>query len=275
MIRLSALVCVSNQDSTLADCLRRLSFCDEIVVVADRCTDRSQEIARRAGAVVIDGIFPLESQRKSAGLELCSGDWILEIEPDEFVDPALAWEVRAALQMRPAGDHFEIPVDNYVGSTLVRHGWAGGLGVASSVRLYRRGVKHWKPQRLHGGVTLAGAPAGALKGALRRTVGRDIGEMIDRLNRLTALNAEDLADACDPGKLGSGVLGGARQFLRSYLARKGWQEGRLGFLVALMAGLYPVLSHLRAREVLESRRNAMFAEPRRGQVREVVGFGAR
>ena len=89
------------------------------------------------------------------------------------------------------------------------------------------------------------------------------------------LAAEDLADACDPGKLSSGVLGGARQFLRSYLARKGWQEGRLGFLVALMAGLYPVLSHLRAREVLESRRNAMFAEPRRGQVREVVGFGAR
>ena len=71
MARLSALVCVQNQDAQLSDCLRKLSFCDEVVVVADRCTDRSQDIARRQGAILIDGIFPLESQRKAAG-EACS-----------------------------------------------------------------------------------------------------------------------------------------------------------------------------------------------------------
>ncbi|MDB5453539.1 MAG: glycosyl transferase, partial [Caulobacteraceae bacterium] len=92
MVKLSALICVQNQEAQLSQCLRKLSFCDEIVVVADRCTDRSQEIARRHGAVVISGIFPLESQRKAAGAEACTGDWILEIEPDEIVGSALAWE---------------------------------------------------------------------------------------------------------------------------------------------------------------------------------------
>ena len=81
MIRLSAFVCVQNQDVQLAECLRKLSFCDEIVVVADRCTDRSREIARRAGARIIDGIFPLESQRKAAGAEACTGDWVLPGRP--------------------------------------------------------------------------------------------------------------------------------------------------------------------------------------------------
>src|SRR5688572_17971651 len=113
--KLSALVCVQNQDAQLSDCLRRLSFCDEIVVVADRCTDRSQEIARRHGAIVVDGIFPLENQRRQAGVEACTGQWIFEIDPDERVDTALAWEVRAMLQMRTSADGFEIPIDNYVG----------------------------------------------------------------------------------------------------------------------------------------------------------------
>jgi glycosyltransferase involved in cell wall biosynthesis len=49
-VKLSALVCAQNDEARLADCLRGLEFCDEIVVVADRCTDRSQEIARHFGA---------------------------------------------------------------------------------------------------------------------------------------------------------------------------------------------------------------------------------
>jgi hypothetical protein len=265
---------VQNQEALLSQCLRKLSFCDEIVVVADRCTDRSADIARRHGAVVISGIFPLESQRKAAGAEACTGDWILELDPCEVVESALAWEIRASLQMRPQGDHFEIPFDNYVGDRLVRQGWAGALGAPAATRLYRRGVKHWKPQRLEGGAVMTGMSAGALKGALRRKVGEDIGEMIDRLNRLSGLKAEDMADARSTDGLAGGVFGGLAMFFRSYLARRGWQEGRLGFLLAMMAGLYPVLSHLRAREMLEARRT-LAAAPRTTRTPEVVGIGAR
>lgn len=275
MVKLSALICVQNQDAQLSQCLRKLSFCDEIVVVADRCTDRSQDIARSHGAVVIPGIFPFESQRKTAGAEACTGDWILELEPDEVVSSALAWEIRATLQMRPEGDHFDLPFDNYVGERLVRRGWTGGLGSPSATRLYRRGAKHWKAQRVaDGGAAMIGPSGGALRGALRRTVGEDIGQVIDRLNRLTGQQAEDLADAQAAGGVAVGVFRGLGQFVRSYLARGGWQEGRLGFLLALMTGLYPVLSHLRAREVVESRAAAA-AAPLPARRPEVVGFGAR
>ncbi|MET0274584.1 MAG: glycosyltransferase family 2 protein, partial [Phenylobacterium sp.] len=201
------------------------------------------------------------------------GDWILEVEACEIVDSALAWEIRASLQMRPEGDHFEAPLANYVGDRLVRHGWAGGLGDVSATRLYRRGVKHWKAQRLEA-AELTGVSAGALKGVLRRKVAEDIGEMIDSLNRLTGLHAEDLADARAPSGVAGGVLGGLNLFFRSYVARSGWREGRLGFLLATMTGLYPLLSHLRAREVLEARQ-VVAAAPRRTGRTEVIGIGAR
>ncbi|WP_296595620.1 glycosyltransferase family 2 protein [Phenylobacterium sp.] len=271
-MRLSALVCVQNQDAQLSQCLRKLSFCDEIVVVADRCTDRSQEIARRQGAVVIDGIFPLESQRKAAGVEACSGDWILEIDPDELVDAALAWEIRAVLQMRPDGDWYDLPIDNYVGETLVREGWTGALSSRLEPRLYKRGLKAWQPRRLNAPAVMAGRPGGALKGAIRRSLGRDAGALVERLNKLTALAAEDLADAGVPARAADGLLAGAGAFMRGYVGRGGWREGRLGLLIATLSALFPLLAQMRAADVVAGRAAASAEAARIARLPDVVGL---
>jgi glycosyltransferase involved in cell wall biosynthesis len=274
VVKLTALVCVQNQETHLDACLRKLSFCDEVVVVADRCTDRSQEIARRHGAVVIDGIFPLESQRRQAGVEAATSQWILEIEPDEFVDAAVAWEIRAAIQMRPEGDWYELPIDNYVGETRVRAGWSGPLSVRRGARLYKRGLKAWEPRRLNAPYVIAGAPGGALKGAVRRVVGRDVGELIDRMNRLTGLAAEDLAEARTSRGLGASLLAAAGIFLNGYVLRGGWREGRLGFLVASLSAMFPVVAQMRAAELTRARETVVAAEAAgSARVRNVVGLG--
>lgn len=275
VVRLSAFVCVHNQDSILAECLRKLSFCDEIVVVADRCTDRSQEIARRAGAVVIDGIFPMESQRRTVAAEACTGDWILEVEPEDLIDAALAWEVRWVLQAKAGGaDWYNLPIDNYVGDTRVRSGWTGLLSSRSEPRLYKRGLKSWAPRRCNPQPVLAGRNGGALNGAVRRVVGRDVGAVMDRMTRLTALHAEDLVDAGRGGGLAAGLAGGVGAFLNAYVARGGWREGRLGLLIALLGALFPVLSRMRASDVAAVRA-AVAADAAQAQpalVRQVVGL---
>jgi glycosyltransferase involved in cell wall biosynthesis len=277
-VKVTALVCVQNQEARLAECLRSLDFCDQVVVVADRCTDRSLEIARRAGADVVAGIFPLEHQRKLAGLAAATGDWILEIEPDERVDSALAWEIRATLKMSARagglGDHFEVPIHHYLGDDAVRQGWAGALGETNAVRLYRPGVKHWRARRRDSGLVLGGRPAGALKGAIRHSAGRGVTDLVESFNRLTALRAEDLADLGDPGRLAPAVLGGFAAFCKSYVARGGWREGGIGLMLALLCGFFPVVSQLKAHEVLIARLQAERA-PQGHFGGEVVGLGAR
>jgi glycosyltransferase involved in cell wall biosynthesis len=272
VVRLSAVICVQNQDAKLSACLRALSFCDEIVVVADRCTDRSHEIARRHGAVVIDGIFPLLSQRKAAGVEAATGDWVLELEPDEVVDRALAWEIRAVLQMRPAGDWYELPIDNYVGETRIRHGWIGNLSANRAARLYKPGIKAWEPQRVESAAVLAGRSGGALKGALQRHLGSDLGGLVERLNRLSALQAEDLADLSVRAPFGRTFLAALAAFLQSYVARNGWREGRYGFLVGLLSGLLPLLSQMRAHHVMTARAEALALALDTAHTGEVVGL---
>jgi glycosyltransferase involved in cell wall biosynthesis len=256
-VKLSALVCAHNDEARLADCLRGLAFCDEIVVVADRCTDRTQDIARQFGARVIDGIFPLESQRKTAGVNACLGEWVLEVEVDEQVDGKLAYEIRAAIHGRPGGDWFDLPVNNFVGGALVRRGWGAGLGEVMTPRLFRRRVKRWKAGRVDPAVVLEGVFAGELETPLLRQVAPDIGQMMARLNQLTALRAQDLADARDTGDLPSDILAAIGRFWTSYVWRQGLREGELGFLIAAMAGLDAILSGFRARELVKARAQAL------------------
>ena len=246
---LSGLVCVHNEEVRLAECLTRLAFCDESVVVADRCTDRSEAIARKMGARVVSGIFPVEGLRKEAGVAACRGEWIVELDADEAVTPALAREIRETIARTDAGDWYQVPVDNFIGAQLVRHGWGGSFGASSVARLFRKGVKSWKSERVHPGTTFAGVYGGRLTHAILHKVDDDIADMVQRLNRYTALRGQDLADSGKIKSLWDDLFRGVRRFYKCYVSRKGYKEGDMGFLIALMAGLYPVLSNLKAREI--------------------------
>ncbi|ENZ83211.1 MULTISPECIES: glycosyltransferase family 2 protein [Caulobacter] len=262
MAKLSALICVHNEEQRLPACLAALSFCDEIVVVADRCSDGTEAIARQYGAVVVSGIFPIEGPRKHAGIARCTGDWILELDADEGVTPAFAQEIRDTVERADAADWYQIPIDNYVGDQLVRHGWGGSFGTASAARLFRRGMKSWKAERVHPGAKLDGVSGGRLTQPLRHMVDEDIADMFARLGRYTALKAQDLADSGKIKSVGDDAFRGVRRFFKCYVSRKGYKEGELGFLIALMAALYPILSNLRAREILRTRAKASLAETR-------------
>ncbi len=256
MARLSVFVCAHNEGERLGECLARLRFADEIVVLLDRTTDASVDIAKSMADVLITGSFPLEGPRREAALAACTGDWIFEVDADEFVPPELAQEILRTIGGLPGGDHFLIPVDNYVGSRLVRHGWGGSFGTSAVTRLYRQGVKQWHSQRVHPGVTLTGKAGGRLTHALAHKVDDDVSDMIRRLDRYSDLRANDMVDSGKVGGLWSAAFRGVRRFWKCYVSRKGYREGVWGVLIAAMSGLFAYLSVLRAHLILSERRAA-------------------
>ena len=244
--RLSALVVARNEAAQLADCLSTLTFADEVVVVLDRTTDASAEIARAHGARVLEGAWEIEGDRRNAGLDACTGDWILEVDADERVPPALAEEVRRVIATSTHAWH-EVPVDNYIGTRLVRHGWGGSFGTTSVPRLSRRGAKRWKPQRVHPALEWRGEQGPRLTHALVHYVDRDISDMLRRLDRYTDARAADLIASGEIGSTANNLRRFVSRFCKCYFRRGGWREGGWGLLIALCAGLYPLLGHLKAK----------------------------
>jgi glycosyltransferase involved in cell wall biosynthesis len=245
MATLSALVVARNEESRLAACLERLRFADELVVVLDRSTDRSAEIAREFGARVIEGGWEREGDRRNLGIKECRSDWIVEVDADEHVSPDLAAEIRRTIEQSKADWH-QIPVDNYIGARRVRHGWGASFGKGAYAGLFRPNAKIWGPERVHPKLTLKGEKGPMLETRLDHYVDRDVTDMIDRLNRYSSARAADLRAAGDPGTLRSNVRRVFSRFFKCYVQRKGYREGGYGLVIALCAGLYPLLSHLKA-----------------------------
>ncbi|MGH7046001.1 MAG: glycosyltransferase family 2 protein [Stellaceae bacterium] len=243
---ISALVVVHDEDRQLADCLACLDFADEIVVVLDRCTDRSREIALRVTDRLIEGAWEREGPRRHAGIDACRGRWILEIDADERVTPELAREIRQTVAQSPADWHL-VPVDNFIGERRVRWGWGASFGRSAHAALCRRGAKQWGSERVHPALVLSGGQGPALSSPILHYVDRDISDMLRRLDRYSSARAQDLRDSGDIGSYGHNLRRIPSRFWKCYVGRKGYREGPWGFLIALCAALYPILSYLKAR----------------------------
>ena len=157
--KLSILVVIHNEEDRLASCLERLQFANEVVVVLDRCTDRSEEIAKAHGARLLIGAWPIEGERRNADWPRARG-WIL-VDADEHIPSALADEIRLTVSSSSYDRHL-IPIDNYIGIRLVRHGWGSSFGTSGRYSLFRRGFKRWGMQRVHPALTWQGHPGPAL-----------------------------------------------------------------------------------------------------------------
>ena len=246
MVKLSAVISVHNEEEHIGACLKQLSFAEEIVVVLDRCTDGTRAIAEVYTDQIVEGAWEFEGDRRNAAIEACNGDWIFEIDADERVTRELAKEILSVIDDSEYDWH-EIPVDNYIGKRLVRHGWGASYGKAAYPGLFRKGSKFWGRQRVHPSLSWNGRKGTMLQGRINHYVDRDISDMIKRLDTYSTARAKDLIDSGDIGSTINNLRRFFSRFIKCYFFRKGYKEGVYGLLIAICAGLFPLISYIKAK----------------------------
>jgi glycosyltransferase involved in cell wall biosynthesis len=248
MTKLSIAVLVYNEEHRLADCLKTLDFADELVVLLNRCTDRSKEIALEYTSNIVEGCWPIEGPRRMKAIEACSGDWILELDVDERVSPALIAEIRKCINSAEFG-YVTIPFDNYIDGRLIKRGWGCSWGINAKNCLFSKGAKIWGDQRVHPKIEMKGKHY-TLKSSITHYIFNNVSDMIARFNSYTSLRAEDMMDNPPENEtMKRNVRRILSRFYKCYFRRKGYKEGVFGFLNALFAGLYPLISFLKYQEL--------------------------
>ena len=245
--KLSCLIIVHNEEKILDSCLKNLIFCDEIVIILDKSSDNSKAISKKYTDSIYSGSWEFEGERRNFGIEKCKNDWILEIDADEHVSENLAKEIINSINTPNINfSNFHIKVNNYIGNQLVKHGWGGSFGRGGVTCLFKKGSKKWGRQRVHPELTFIGKFGPDLKNPINHYFVKDISELIKKFDSWTYLKSLDLIDKEKKDTLTHNIRRIISRFLKNYYKRKGYKEGRLGFLIALLAGLFPIVSFLRS-----------------------------
>jgi len=244
---LSALIMVHNEEAILELCLKKLIFCDEIVIVLDKSIDKSKKIAEKFTKNIFEGSWEYEGERRNFGIKKCTSDWILEVDSDEHISKDLANEIRKNINKKSEFNNYHIKINNYIGTKLVKYGWGGTFGRGGVTCLFKKGTKVWGKQRVHPQINFVGKFGPNLINPIDHYFVENISDLFSKFDKWTYLKSLDLIDSkLNNEKLLKNIRRVVSRFLKNYYKRKGYKEGKLGFLIALFAGLFPIFSYLRA-----------------------------
>jgi glycosyltransferase involved in cell wall biosynthesis len=232
---LSVIVITRNEAHQLERCLRSVSFADETVVVDSGSDDGTPELARRLGARVIEtpaSAWPGFGVQKQRALDAARGDWVLALDADEWLSAEAARSIQAVVaathdDTRPQGWEL-VRLSAFCGQWMRGGGWFPDPGL----RLVRRDRAHFTPDRVHEHLEVQGRIE-CLEGLLLHDSIPSLESAIDKMNRYSTGRAKDLAARGKRGGLASALAHGLWAFLRTYLFKRGFRDGRLGFVLAL------------------------------------------
>ena len=228
MPRLSAIVITLNEADNIAGCLDALAFCDERIVVDGGSSDETVRIAESKGARVLAHLFEGFGAQKGYALSLATGDWVLSIDADERVPPALVDEIKRAVESG-AADGYELPRRSaFCGRVMDHSGWAPDY----VLRLFRRDKAYFTGDLVHERVVCTGKVE-RLKQPLMHDPVKRLEDALSRMDRYSTAGAEQLLAAGRKVSFMSGIGHGLWTFLRLYFLRGGFLDGREGFLLAV------------------------------------------
>jgi glycosyltransferase involved in cell wall biosynthesis len=243
-MKITATVITLNEEGNIADCLASLDFVDEIIVVDSGSSDRTEEVCRRNPRVrFFHQDWQGYGRQKNRAAELASHDWILNLDADERVSPELRQAIETAdLASCSAA---RMARENYFGDRWVRHcGWYPDY----TVRLYERRVCSFSEREVHESLEHDGRVV-TLDGNLRHFTYAGISDYLRRMDRYSDLAARELYNSSKRCGVLALLVKPLSTFLKMYVLRRGFLEGRLGLLLSVLYAYYTFCKYAKLSEL--------------------------
>ncbi len=245
MSTLSVIIVAKNEAHNIVECVHSCSFADEILVLDSGSSDGTPELARQAGARVIETDWPGYGPQQQRGIAAARSDWVLSLDADERISADLWLEIKAAIES-PLADGYRLPrISTFCGQFIHHSGWRPDY----TLRLVQKRKAGFTDHFLHAHMTVDGRRAD-LKNPIIHYSYRDLRDVLDKLDRYSSGNARDMAARRLPAKgLGHALWHGLWAFFRTYVVRAGFLDGSAGMMLAIYNAECTYYKYLKYREL--------------------------
>lgn len=243
----SCILIVKNEERNIAGCLNSLAWADEIVIVDSGSSDLTTKICASYPRVILrECPWQGFGQQKNTALELATGDWVFSIDADERVTPELAGEIRRIMH-NPDYNAYRVKRKNFYRGVWVRHcGWWPD----EVLRFFRRGTARFNDRIVHESVLYLGK-TGILNSPLEHHSYGSASDCLCRVDRYSALGAQQLHKNGKKAGLLKIAAKTLFMFIRIYILKRGFLDGRAGLLVAFSTAEVTFYKYVKLAEMRE------------------------
>jgi (heptosyl)LPS beta-1,4-glucosyltransferase len=232
---LAVALIVKNEAANLRDCLLSAQgFADEVVLLDAGSTDATESIAREfTGKFYRNPDWPGFGRQRQLAQEKVSADYVLWVDADERLTPALKASIDAVLAAPEANTVYSIPRLSWVFGRFIRHcGWYP----QRVIRLYPTALTRYDAASVHEKVAVdATMRVKNLDGDLLHYPYRDLQHYLMKSGTYAAMWAEQRHASGKRGSIGGGLLHGLGCFLKMYVLNAGFLDGRQGLLLSILS----------------------------------------
>lgn len=243
-MKITATIITLNEAENIRAACESVSWADEILVVDSESTDSTREIAAQCGARVVVKPWAGFAAQKQFAVDSASHDWIFSLDADERVSPELQASIanlRGTNEATLSGGYRVARRAFYLGRWIRGGGWYPDY----QLRLFDRNHGQWGDRVIHESVTMdQGTRVETLSGDLLHYSMRDTDHHQQMITeRYAPLGARQMLKDGKHTSRWQIALAGPAAFLRSFLLKGGFRDGRAGLTIANFAWRHAALKH--------------------------------
>jgi len=244
-VPVSVIVITRNEEKNISECLRSVSWANEIIVVDAKSTDRTVELAKGFTSRVFVEEWLGFAPAKNFALDRALNEWVLWLDADERVTPELVAEILSVVRSPGvANAGFEMARRAYFIGKWIRHcGWYPGY----VTRLFRKTMGRFDESRVHERLELRGS-LGRLRHDLLHHTDHNLFHYFSKFNRYTSLAADDLVEENKPFTLYDVVVRPPFLFFKMFVLRLGFLDGMHGLVLSLLSASYVFVKYAKVWE---------------------------
>lgn len=250
-MKLSVAMITYNEEKILAKTLSSISLiADEIIIVDSGSTDRTEEIASCYGAKFIHQDWLGYGPQRNKAIELCKGEWILNIDADEEVSPKLLSQIEKIISQEDVKEVYKISFTTVCfGKKIYYGGWSN----TKKIRLFKKKVGKFNQNKVHEEFETKEA-AGILTGEIFHHTYLDLEDYFVKFNRYTTEGAKEAFIKKKKAKIWKIILEPIYKFTRMYIFRLGFLDGLEGFVLANTSAMYSMVKYYKLYELYKKER---------------------